>query len=491
MYDVAVIGSGFGGSVAALRAAQAGKRVVVLEQGRRLTPADLQAGSESALALLWEPALGLHGYFRQALLRHLTVVGGIGVGGGSLVYAAVLLRPEHFDAEGWTAAGVDWSEELDPHFEVAGRMLGRERNPQRGLQDEWLQAAAELLGVGDTYGATYQGIHFADCIACGQCITGCPYGAKQSTDITYLAQAEALGAQIQPLSKAEILVPHADGWRVVLRNPKTKQVSSVEAREVVLAAGVLGTVELLSACRDRWGTLPGLSPMLGRRVRTNSEAFSAILHPAGTDVTEGATISSDFYPDSRTHVTNNRFPKSYGFMRWYLSPLVSGQRRRETVRAMLRHPGLATANARAQDWHKRVTILTVMQHADNEMALEYRKGPAGRGLRSTIPDGVDPVPVWLPQADAAGRAVAEVSDSQAYSTVLESLLGMGATAHILGGAVLGADPAEAVVDADHRVFGYDGLRIMDGSVVPENIGVNPSWTITALAERACAQWLGA
>lgn len=279
MYDVAVIGSGFGGSVAALRAAQAGKRVVVLEQGRRLTPADLQAGSESALALLWEPALGLHGYFRQALLRHLTVVGGIGVGGGSLVYAAVLLRPEHFDAEGWTAAGVDWAEELDPHFEVAGRMLGRERNPQRGLQDEWLQAAAELLGVGDTYGATYQGIHFADCIACGQCITGCPYGAKQSTDITYLAQAEALGAQIQPLSKAEILVPHADGWRVVLRNPKTKQVSSVEAREVVLAAGVLGTVELLSACRDRWGTLPGLSPMLGRRVRTNSEAFSAILHP--------------------------------------------------------------------------------------------------------------------------------------------------------------------------------------------------------------------
>lgn len=208
-------------------------------------------------------------------------------------------------------------------------------------------------------------------------------------------------------------------------------------------------------------------------------------------MTEGATISSDFYPDSRTHVTNNRFPKSYGFMRWYLSPLVSGQRRRETVRAMLRHPGLATANARARDWHKRVTILTVMQHADNEMALEYRKGPAGWGLRSTIPDGVDPVPVWLPQADAAGRAVAEVSDSQAYSTVLESLLGMGATAHILGGAVLGADPAEAVVDADHRVFGYDGLRIMDGSVVPENIGVNPSWTITALAERACAQWLGA
>ncbi|MFN8184004.1 MAG: FAD-dependent oxidoreductase [Candidatus Nanopelagicales bacterium] len=489
MYDVAIIGSGFGGSVAALRAAQAGRSVIVLEQGRRLTPEDLQAGARRATSLLWEPAVGLHGYFRQTVLRHLTVVGGIGVGGGSIVYAAVLLRPEHFDAPGWQRAGVDWAAELAPHFDVAGNMLGRERNPQRGLQDEWLQAAAERLGVGHTYGATYQGIHFAECVACGQCITGCPYGAKQSTDITYLAQAEQLGARIQPLSKAEILVPLNPGWRVVTRDPVSGNVSSVEAREVVLAAGVLGSVELLSACRDRWRTLPDLSPMLGRQVRTNSEAFSAILHPPGTDVSEGATISSDFYPDPSTHVTNNRFPQSYGFMRWYLSPLVSGDRRRETVKAMLRHPVVATANARARDWHKRVTILTVMQKADNEMALEYRKGRSGWRLRSRIPAGVDPVPVSLPQADAAGRAVAEVSGGRAYSTVLESLLGMGATAHILGGAVLGPDASVAVVDTEHRVFGYEGLRVMDGSVVPENVGVNPSWTITALAERACARWL--
>ena len=145
-------------------------------------------------------------------------------------------------------------------------MLGRERNPQRGIQDQWLQAAAEHMGVGETYGATYQGISFADCIACGQCITGCPHGAKNSTDLTYLAQAEDLGAQILALSKAHILVPVHDGWRVVVRNPLTQQVSSVEAKEVVVAAGVLGTVELLSACRDRWKTLPELSSMLGRRV---------------------------------------------------------------------------------------------------------------------------------------------------------------------------------------------------------------------------------
>lgn len=490
-YDVAVIGSGFGGSVAALRAAQKGRSVVVCEQGRRLSPDDLQQGAQSTRKLLWEPAIGLTGYFRQTLLRHLTVVSGIGVGGGSLVYAAVLLQPRDFSAQGWSGAGVDWHRELAPHFEESGRMLGRERNPQRGIQDVWLQQAAEVLGVGDTYGPTYQGIHFDDCVQCGQCITGCPYGAKNSTDRNYLARAEELGATIRPLSKAQILVPLSDGWRVVLRNPLTGEVDSIHATEVVVAAGVLGTVELLAACRDRWKTLPDISPMLGRKVRTNSEAFAAILHPEGTDVTEGATISSDFYSDPTTHVTNNRFPKSYAFMRWYLSPLVAGgDRRRETIKAMLRHPGLATANARARDWHKRVTVLTVMQHADNEMALTLKRGLTGWRLRSSLPDGADPVPVRLDQADAAGRAVAAVSGGRPFSTIIESLFGMGATAHILGGAVLGADPSVAVVDPDQRVFGYDGLRIMDGSVVPENVGVNPSWTITALAERACQRWLG-
>jgi cholesterol oxidase len=489
-FDVAVIGSGFGGSVAALRAAQAGRSVVVCEQGRRLTDEDLQAGARSTRALLWEPSLGLHGYFRQALLRHLTVVAGVGVGGGSVVYAAVLLKPRGFGARGWADSGVDWAGELEAHYSTAARMLGRRRNPQFGVQDAWLRQAAESMGVAETYGATMQGIDFERCTACGQCITGCPYGAKQSTDRTYLAQAEALGAQIRPLSKAHILVPVRDGWRVVLRDPISGRASRVHAREVVLAAGVLGTVELLAACRDRWGTLPGISAMLGRRVRTNSEAFAAVLHPPGTDVTQGATISSDFYPDPTTHVTNNRFPASYRFMRWYLGPQVTGNRRMGTLAAMLRHPRQAFANAAARDWHKRVTVLTVMQQADNEMALRYRRGPLGWGLRSHIPAGVDPVPVWLPQADAAGAAVARAGGGTAYSTLLESLLGMGATAHILGGAVIGADPSTAVVDTEHRVFGYEGLRVMDASVIPENIGVNPAWTITAMAERAAERWLG-
>jgi cholesterol oxidase len=177
MYDVAVIGSGFGGSVAALRAAQAGKRVVVLEQGRRLDPQDLQDGAASPMKLLWEPALGLRGYFQQKLLRHVMVVGGVGVGGGSIVYAAVLLKPKEFPGA-WERLGVDWAGELAPHYTEAARMLGRESNPQWGVQDQWLKQASEVLGVGETFGKTPQGIRFQDCLACGQCITGCPHGAK-------------------------------------------------------------------------------------------------------------------------------------------------------------------------------------------------------------------------------------------------------------------------------------------------------------------------
>ncbi len=502
--DVAVIGSGFGGSVAALRAAEAGRSVIVCEQGNRVTPEDLQRGADSTRALLWEPALGLSGYFRQTVLRHVTVVGGVGVGGGSLVYAAVLLRPdaEVLAAPGWAATGIDWHAELEPHFATAAQMLGRQRNPHRGIQDEWLQQAAAAMGAADTYGATWQGIEFDDCVQCGQCITGCPYGAKRSTDLTYLRRAEDLGATVRTRSRVESLVPLGErgdhGWKVVLSDPVDRRsISSLITREVVLAAGVLGTTGLLLSCRDRWGTMPDLSPRLGDHVRTNSEAFAAVLHPPGTDVTRGSTISSDFYPDERTHITNNRFPKSYSFMKWYLSPAVTGgdqrERRRATLAAMLRHPRESFANVWPRDWHRRTTVLTVMQHEDNEIRLELRQGPLGRRgswrLASRTAAGVPPIPTHLPQADAAGAAVARASGGRAYTTVLESLLGIGATAHILGGAVMAPTADTGVVDADHRVFGYDNLRIMDGSVVPENIGVNPSWTITALAERAAERWL--
>ncbi|MEI6621687.1 MAG: GMC oxidoreductase [Actinomycetes bacterium] len=517
--DVVVVGSGFGGSVAALRASEAGKRVIVLEQGRRLTPDDLERGAQRTRDLLWEPAVGLKGYFRQTVLRDVVVVSGVGVGGGSIVYAAVLLEPtaEAFSADGWSRTGRDWNSELSPHYQTAATMLGRQTNPNVGFQDEWLKESARLQGVLDTFGPTPQGIDFSACIGCGQCITGCPHGAKNSLDQNYLALAEQLGAVIRPRSLVEILMPLAAdgtagvgsagadptadgsyGWRLVIRDPLAGSgagsVTSVTAREVVLAGGVLGTTALLLANRDRWRTLPRLSDTLGSQVRTNSEAFAATLHPAGTDITFGATISSHYYPDPLTHVTNNRFPRSYSFMKWYLSPAVSEQepaaRRRATLSKLLRHPWSSTANMRAGDWNRRTTILTVMQHADNQMRLTYRRRPWGWSLGSARAEGGDTIPAHLPQADAAGAALAQASQGEPFGTYLDSVAGVGATAHILGGAVIGPDPTSGVIDADHRVFGYSGLRVLDGSAVPANIGVNPSLTITAMAERAMARWLG-
>jgi cholesterol oxidase len=446
------------------------------------------------------PEIGLRGYFCQTALRHVVVVHGVGVGGGSIVYAAVLLRPTEkaWNHAGWRATGLDWSAELDTHYATAASMLGVETNPYSTAQDHWLETAADQLGAGETYAATPQGISFADCVRCGSCITGCSHGAKNSIDRTYLARAEGLGARVAPRTKATRLSRlDGGGWRLDLVDPLRRNVGtgSITAREVVLSAGVLGTTELLLAARDRWHTVPWLSPALGRHVRTNSEAFAAILQPdAAIDVTVGATISSDFHPDPSTHVTNNRFPASYGFMRWYLAPLVDADTRagrlRGTVAAFLRDPKAATANARAKDWHRRVTVLTVMQHDDNEIALELRRGALGWGLRSRLAPGADPIPTYLPQASAAARAVADASGGTPYATLLDPVLGVGATAHILGGAVIAPSPDLGVVDAHHRVYStpdgdvFEDLRVLDGSVVPANVGVNPSLTITALAERA-------
>jgi cholesterol oxidase len=497
--DVAVVGSGFGGGVAALRHAERGRSVLVLEQGRRLAPQDLQAGARSARKLLWAPELGLRGYLRQTVLRHVVVVHGVAVGGGSIVYAAVLLRPGEasFGAEGWARTGVDWSRELADHFDTAERMLGREVNPNVGDQDRWLAAAARSLGVADSFGPTPQGISFADCIGCGQCISGCPHGAKNSVDRTYLSAAEEHGARVVSRARVETLERlDGGGWSLGLVDPlrRSRSRGTVTAREVVLAGGVLGTTELLLSARSRRGG-PWVSGALGRQVRTNSEAFAAVLQPeGGTDVSVGATISSDFHPDGSTHVTNNRFPASYSFMRWYLAPLVDGdgrgQRARATVRAVLADPVGATANLRARDWNRRITVLTVMQHDDNELVLEL--GRRGRGLRSRPAPGAAPIPTYLPQASASARAVAAASGGAPYTTLLDPVLGVGATAHILGGAVIAPDPARGVVDTEHRVFAsadgdvHEDLRVLDGSVVPTNIGVNPSLTITALAERAMA-----
>ena len=508
--DTLVIGSGFGGSVAALRLAQSGRQVIVAEMGRRVTPEQMRRGATSFRDLLWQPQVGGKGYFRQSLFRHMIALSGVGVGGGSLVYAAVLLRPraEFWASSAWPGEGRQWAAEMVPHYATAERMLGVETNPHHGLQDSWLRLAAAEMGVSDTYGPVPQGIDFDACTRCGRCLSGCDVGAKNSLDRNYLAAAERAGAEVRPRSKAVWIAPVAGGgrgYRVGLVDPlargSRRRASRVvvTAREVVVSAGVLGTVELLLACRDRYGTLPAMSPALGRGLLTNSEAFTGVIQPreqwlAGQDLrTDGAAISSDCWPDARTHVTQNRLPDSYRINRFLMSPLGTGPAQppswRGTAAEVLRRPGTLLDAARGRDWSARTTMLTVMQHDDPTaegtvgLTLRYRRTPLGWLLATSTEPGDTPPATWLPAADEAARALARASGGRAFGSI-GALLGVGATAHLLGGARLGADPGDSVVSPEQEVWGYPGLYVADGSVTPTNVGVNPSLTITALAERA-------
>ncbi len=513
-YDAIIIGSGFGGSVSALRLSEKGYRVAVLEQGRRAKPADLEETAQGPRRLFWAPALGLKGYFTQHIFRHVTIVGGVGVGGGSLVYAAVLLEPDRdfFTDPAWSKLGVEWEGELSAHYETAKKMLGRTTNPYFGQMDTYLRQTAESMDAGETFGPTPLGIYFGEakrtmadpffagrgpartgCELCGACLTGCPHNAKNSLDKNYLYLAEDLGAHVIPERKVTLIRPVAGGYQLEMVNPlnKKERIAPLRATKVILAAGVLGTLALLFRCRDHFKTLPGISPQLGRIVRTNSEAIVASLSPdRELDLTEGPAISSEFYPGGKTHVTQNRFPAGYNFMRWYMSPMVDDElpwrRALKTLAGYVRHPRQIAGGWFDGDWNKRVSILSVMQQQDNHLSFTYGRGllsPFGRRLKSSVPSGRR-APSYIPEANRAARLFAQHSGGTPFNSIQESLANLSVTAHIMGGCHMGHSAADGVIDTNHELFGYPGLYVIDGSAISANVGVNPALTITALAERA-------
>ncbi len=514
-FDAIVIGSGFGGSVSALRLVEKGYRVAVLEQGRWVTDQLMENASLGLSHLMWMPALGWYGFFTQTIFRHMTLVGGVGVGGGSLVYAAVLLRPKDafFNDPAWSRLGVDWKASLGPHYKTAETMLGVTENPRLDIMDRYLENTARSMGAHDSFGPVENGIYFGEpgvsakdpffggegpertgCEFCGECLTGCPKNAKNSLDKNYLYLARRKGARVFAGRKVTDIVPlQGGGYEVMMRRPWPygRRFPPMRARKVILAAGVLGSLEILFHCRDRSGTLPHLSDQLGKTVRTNSEAIVAALsQDPDLDLTKGTAISSDFYPNPHTHITMNRFPRGYGFMKYYTGPLVDDPRPRvraaKTLGAFMAHPKRSTANWRADNWQKRVSVLTVMQHMDNQLSFAFKRGvfsPLAKTLHSVPVPGKE-APTFLPVANEAARHFARHAGGEPVNILSESLGNLSTTAHILGGCRMGESGYTGVIDAGHEVFGYPGLYVMDGSAVSANVGVNPSLTIAALAERA-------
>ena len=516
--DVIVIGSGFGGSVAALRLAEKGYSVTVLEAGRRFADDEFARTSWRLNRYLWAPRLRLFGIQRIHLLKDAVILAGAGVGGGSLVYANTLYRPPSafFEDVQW-AHLTDWAAELDPFYDQASRMLGVVTNPTHTPSDRVLKAVAERMGVGETFHPTPIGVYFArpgvedddpyfggagprrtGCTECGACMTGCRVGAKNTLVKNYLHLAERAGVEVLPLTTVTGLRRAGDGtgdWEVTTERTGrwfAKHRRTLRAGQVVVAAGTWGTQNLLHRMKAS-GAIAELSDTLGERTRTNSEAIvgsGRTRRDPDTDYSSGTAITSSFHPDADTHIEPVRYGRGSNAMGLLQTLATDGDsevpRWRQFLTKVHREPGsLALLNLRR--WSERTVILLVMQSLDNSLTTFLRKNRFGRTVLSSRRGHGQPNPTFIRTGYQANQLVAEEIGGLAGSTWNE-MLEIPLTAHFIGGCAIAADGGSGVVDAYHRVHDCPGLHIVDGSTVSANLGVNPSLTITAQAERAFALW---
>ncbi|WP_051951978.1 GMC oxidoreductase [Actinacidiphila yeochonensis] len=555
-YDVLVVGSGFGGAVAALRLTEKGYRVGVLEAGRRFARDELPRNSWDVRNYLWAPSLGLYGIQRIHVLGKVLVLAGAGVGGGSLNYANTLYVPPaaFFQDRQWGAV-TDWREELAPYYDQAERMLGVRLNPTLTPSDVHLRAAAERMGVGDTFHLAPVGVFYGDgqdadgtakgapgtevpdpyfggagpsrraCTECGECMTGCRHGAKNTLNENYLYLAERAGAVVHPMTTVTAVTEDSGGdassgvgsgggpsraegsgggylvTTVPTEGRRKGRGRVLRARQVVLAAGTYGTQTLLHTMRDT-GRLPGVSARLGELTRTNSEALVGAqttprryreAHPGaeGPDFTRGVAITSSVHPNDHTHIEPVRYGRGSNAM-GTLSVMAVPHRGRlprwaEFAAGYLRHPLTGLRSLSNHRWSERTIIGLVMQTNDNSLTTYLRTKAPGRGLLTARQGHGTPNPVHVPEGAEAARLIAEEINGFAGSNVGEAT-DRPMTAHFLGGCPIGEDAEHGVIDPYHRLYGYPGIHVVDGSAVSANLGVNPALTITAQAERAMALW---
>ncbi|HEU0190112.1 MAG TPA: GMC family oxidoreductase [Mycobacterium sp.] len=528
-FDVLIIGSGFGGSVTALRLTEKGYRVGVLEAGRRFADKDFAKNSWHLRQFLWAPKLGCYGIQRIHLLNNVMVLAGAGVGGGSLNYANTLyVPPEPFFADQQWAHITDWRAELMPHYDQAQRMLGVVKNPTFTDADRIVKQVADEMGVGDTFVPTPVGVFFGvdgatgtktpgvtvpdpyfggagpartGCIECGECMTGCRHGAKNTLVKNYLGLAESAGAQVYPMTTVTRFEQRSDGvWRVRTAHtgpsPRRRR-KTFTATHLVLAAGTYNTQKLLFKMQNK-GKLPKLSSQLGVLTRTNSESIvgaGRLKASPDLDLTHGVAITSSIHPTSDTHIEPVRYGKGSNAMGLLQTLMTDGagpqgtdvSRWKQLLDQGREDPRQVLRLLNPRHWSERSVIVLVMQHLDNSITTFTKRGKLGFRRYTSKQGHGEPNPTWIPVGNEVTRRIAAKIDGVAGGTWGE-LFNIPLTAHFLGGAVIGDSPEHGVIDPYQRVYGYPTLAVVDGAAVSANLGVNPSLSITAQAERAASLW---
>ncbi len=513
-FDVVVIGSGFGGSVAALRLTEKGYKVCVLEAGRRFNDKDFPKTSWRLRRFLFLPRLGLKGIQRIHVLPDVLVLAGAGVGGGSLVYANTLYKPpaSYFEDKQWNQI-TNWDEELSPWYDQASRMLGVAQNPYFSPSDEAMKQVADQMGVGHTFKLAPLGVYFGDgvgikskdpffggvgpdrsgCLQCGACMTGCRHNAKNTLPKNYLGLAEKAGAKVFPEHTVTKVEQLSDGsWSITARKSGAWFGGNrrFTAAQVVVAAGTYNTQKLLHKMKST-GVLPKISDQLGKLSRTNSEALTGSIMPkGGTDFSKGSAITSSFFPDDHTHVEPVRYGKGSNFMGLLQTVMTDSanirDRRKQWLRQVITKPSLVLKILDVRQWSERTVVALIMQNVDSAISVTGKRGLFGFRLTSKN-DSKTPNATYIPAANEVARRIAENNGGIAGGHIGD-LINAPFTAHFVGGCVIGESINTGVIDPYHRVYNYPTMHIVDGASVTANLGVNPSLTITAQAERAFSMW---